>query len=60
MWEIREGDTPDREYGRSYHRSYRRMSMREGSPEYEEGFEEGYKCALDNIKKAVHKEMEAM
>lgn len=62
MWEIREGDSPDRMNSRSYERRYRRggMSRREGSPEYDEGFEEGFKCALDVIKKAVHKEAEMM
>lgn len=28
--------------------------------EYEEAFNEGFECALDTIKKAVHKEMEMM
>lgn len=57
LWEIREGDG-----GRSYERRYRRggMSRREGGSEYEEGFDEGFKCALEAVKKAVHKEMESM
>lgn len=58
MWEIREGDTPDREYRRS--RSYRRGGMSMRDEEYEEAFNEGFECALDTIKKAVHKEMEMM
>ena len=60
MWEIREGDSPDKEYRRSYSRGYRRGGMSMRDEEYEEAFNEGFECALDTIKKAVHKEMEMM
>ena len=63
MWEIREGDSDRysrRMMGRAYRRSGGSMSMREPGSEYDEGFEEGYKCALEAVKKAVHKEMEGM
>ena len=61
MWEIREGETPDREYGYPKNRFYRRtpiMSKQEMESEYDEGYEDGYRCALDDIKKAVHKGMQ--
>lgn len=60
MWEIREGETPEKDYGYSRNRRYMRSPMmtRQEMSEYDEGYEEGYRCAIEDVKKAIGKTYE--